>query len=124
MTDHEKTGTLIIIISIALIVIIFLLSGGYNPDRGFIWSFQYTMHLAGLSIYDGSLRWTDCGYFESDCAEIKIKHIISVLVAFLVYGFLIYKSILKNPTLYFTKSDSLRSRPESNVGPHDGTSDK
>ena len=124
MTDHKKTGTLIIIVSIALIVIVFLLSGGYNPDQGFIWSFQYTMHLAGLSIYDGSLRWSDCGYLESDCATIKIKHITSALVALLVYGVLIYKCILKNPTLYFTKSDSLRSRPDSNVRPHDGTSDK
>ena len=124
MTDHKKIGTLVIVISIALIAITFLLSGGYNPDQGFIWSFQYTMHLAGLSFYDGSLRWSDCGYLESDCATVKIKYITSVLVAFLVYGVLIYKSILKNPALYFTKGGDLQVRPDFNVGSNDGTSDK
>lgn len=103
MKNDEKVGVLIIVISIALIIIAFVLSSGYEPEQGFIWSFQYTMHLMDISIYRGDIRWEACGYLGDDCAEIKIKYIISILVVLLMYGILIYKTILKNPILYFKK---------------------
>lgn len=93
------------LLSIFSIIIVFLISEGYNSEYGFIWSFQNKMHLPIVSIRDGDFAWAACKYQfpETNCKPLKIKYIISGLTVPLWYGILIYTSLLTNPLVYLKK---------------------
>ncbi|MEO4016417.1 hypothetical protein [Pseudomonas rossensis] len=105
MKEYEKIGKIVIILSVAASAISFLLSTGYYPQAGFLYSLQNSMHLIDLSIVDGAIRGDECKVYEEDCLRIIIltKYVMVFLLALLTYGVLIYKGLVKNPLSYISQ---------------------
>lgn len=108
MKENEKTGKLLIIISIALIPISLLLSSGYYPQAGFLYGIQNSIYLIDLSIMNGAISEYECMPNHDDCIRITIltKYIITILLALITYGVLVFKGLLKSPTSYFSNTQN------------------
>jgi hypothetical protein len=88
MQQLKKEGLLTITISFVLIVIALILSAGYNPRGGLLWSLTREMYLLQVAVgCETSPAWTQSSSCEDGFTmTVQTKYVISALSLLLVYG--------------------------------------
>ncbi|RNF71082.1 hypothetical protein [Pseudomonas putida] len=84
----KKEGLLTITASLVLIVIALILSDGYNPRGGLLWSITHKMHLFKIAIgCEPQAAWGAVQTCEDGFAmAMQTKYVVSALGILLVYG--------------------------------------
>lgn len=85
----KREGLLMIAVSAVLIVVALILSIGYNPRGGLLWSIANRMYLFRVALgCDSQPTWVQVvqsckdGFFIT----VQTKYVVSALALFLVYG--------------------------------------
>lgn len=84
----KKEGLLTITISLVSILIALILSDGYNPRGGLLWSIAHKMHIVQMAVgCEAQVAWRAV----QTCTDgfviaVQTKYVVSALGVLLVYG--------------------------------------
>ncbi len=84
----KKEGLLTITISLVSIVIALILSDGYNPRGGLLWSITHKMHILQMAVgCEPQVAWRAVQTCKDGFAiAVQTKYVVSALGILLVYG--------------------------------------